>query len=175
MICLHRRKSALFDTEAQSRRTRDRPHHSDRVFLKTDFRIADGADDLLLDVLHAADPVDDRKIPDVVKKAVYREIATIGIGLRCAEGIVLERSFGSMLYDLADRLGILAEGCRFDDFTAELDVSETEAATDQETISESVLHFYRFCAGPDVKILRLSANKQIPHAASDKVRGIPES
>ena len=174
VILLHRGKRLAFDFEAEPRGELDGAHHAHGIFLEADFRIADRADDPLFDVLHAADVINYAEILDVVEKAVDGEVAAVGVGFGRTEGIVFKRTFAGVLNDLADRLGIAAEGGRLDDLLAEADMREPEAAPDQKAVAERVLDLGRFRARADVEILGRAAEQQVAHAAAHEISGIAE-
>ena len=135
MVLFHRRQSLSLDLETETRGKLHRPHHPDGVFLKADFGVADGADDLLLDILHPADPVDYAEILNVVKKTVHGKIASVRVGLGRPEGVVFERAFRGVFDYFADRLGVAPERRRLDDFPArESDMGKTESAPDQKAV-----------------------------------------
>ena len=63
-----------------------------------------------------------------------------------------------------------AEGSDLDDLVpAEPDVSQTETATDQETVAKKPLDLLRSCVGTNVKVFRGSAQQEITYAAADQV------
>ena len=174
MILLHRRGRLLLDLEAETRRELDRAHHAHRILLEANLGIANRTDDLLLDVRHAANPVNDAEVADVVEETVHREIAAIGVRLRRAEGVVLERTLRRMLDNLAHRLGVLAESRRFNHLLAKTDVRETEPTANQEAIAEGLLDLVGLRARPHIEILRLATHQQVTHAAAHEVARIAQ-
>ena len=77
------------ETEVEARRHHDCAQHPHRIFLEALVRIADRADQAVLQVLQAADIVDDRKRRDVVEKRVDREVPAERVFLGRAEGVVV--------------------------------------------------------------------------------------
>ena len=159
MALLHRGGRLALYLEAKTGRKPHGPHHAHGIFAKANLGVADRPYDLLLDVLHPADPVDDGKILDVVEKAVDREIAAVGIGLGSAEGVVLVRTLGGMLDYLADRLGILPKSRGLDDLFAEAHVRKTESAAYQEAVAERTADLVGGGGRRDVEILRFAAHE----------------
>ena len=165
---------AALDPEVEARRELHRAHHAHGVLAEADHRVADRADDALLQVVHAPDPVDHRERLDVVEEPVHREVAPVGVRLRRAERVVLERTLRRVLDDLADRLGVLAERRRLDDLLAEADMSQAETPPHEEAVAERPLHLVRRRARADVEVLRVPPQQQVAHAAPHEVRGVAE-
>ena len=57
----------------------DNPDHSNRVLLKSFVWIADGSNDLSLEVSNSADIIDNREICNIVEKAIDGDVSTQGI------------------------------------------------------------------------------------------------
>ena len=77
------------EAEVEARRHHDRAQHAHRIFLEALVRIADAADQSVLQVLQPADVVDDRERADVVEERVDREVAAERILFGRAEGVVV--------------------------------------------------------------------------------------
>ena len=153
----------------------DGAHHAHGILAEVDHRVADRADETLLEVLETAHVVDDREVLDVVEEAVHREVAAVRIRLGRAERVVLERTLRRVLDDFPDRLRILAERGRFDHLLAEADVREAEPAADEETVAERALHLVRLRARAHVEVLGLAAQQQIAHAAAHEIGDVSET
>ena len=78
----------LVDRELEPRREHDRAQHADRIFEEPDVRIADAADQPRVEIVEAADVVDDRERADVVEERVDGEVAAERVLFRRAEGVV---------------------------------------------------------------------------------------
>ena len=87
-VRLHRIEDRLIDLEVEARGEDDGAHHADRVLEKAHARIADRSDQPALEILQAADVVDDRVGRDVVEERVDREVAAEGVLFGRAEGVV---------------------------------------------------------------------------------------
>ena len=74
-----------------------------------------------------------------------------------------------MLDDFTDRLGVLTECGGLNDLTAEPEMGKTETAPDKETVAKRPLYLVGLCAGTDIEILRLAAQKQITHTSTNEV------
>ena len=106
----------LVDGELEARRQDDRPQHPDRVLQEADLRIADAPDEACVEIVQAADVVDDRERADVVEQRVDGEVAPERIFLGCAVGIVavnqaivaLAPMLGCRLRRVRPFLGVLA-------------------------------------------------------------------
>src|SRR5262249_28371175 len=65
-------------------------------------------------------------------------------------------------------VGAAAERRDLDDFLAEDDVGEAEAAPDQAAVAEQLADFLGCGAGRDVEVLRVAAEQQVAHRAADE-------
>ena len=130
----------------------DGAHHADGVFAEADVRVANGADAASLEVAKAADVVDDGEVVDVVEETVDGKVATEGIFLGCAEGVVFELVESVRLIGDGVRRRCLAEGGGLDDLFAKDNMGETEATADEIAIAELALDFVGACVSTDVKI-----------------------
>ncbi len=164
-----------------------RPQHPHRVFLETDLRIADGADDAGVEVGEAAGVVDDREIGDIVGKRVDGEVAAQGVLFGGAVDVVpqdhaivilqharvpLPVLHLARLYRLGFRLirRLGTEGRHLDELILEVNVCEAEAPPDKTAVAEQPLHLVGGGVGHDVKILRLSSEQEVAHTAADEIR-----
>ncbi len=163
------------DLEVQPRRELDGAHHAHGILAEADHRVADRADEALLEVLEPPHVVDDREVLDVVEEAVHREVAPVGVRLRRAERVVLVRPLRRVLDDLPDRLRVLAERGRLDHLLAEADVREAEPAPDEEAVAERALHLVRLRARADVEVLRLAPQQEVAHAAAHEIGDVAEA
>ena len=169
MVPLDGRPGLLFDLEAEARRELDRPHHAHRVFLKADVRVAYRADDLLLEIVHPAHPVDDAEVADVVEQPVDREIAAVGVRLGRAEGVVLQRPLRGMFQNLADGLRFAAERRRLDHLVAVPHVRQAKTPADQKAVPERAFDLVGLRRRAHVEILRGAPHQQIAHAPADQI------
>ena len=78
----------VLDGELEPRREHDRPQHPDRILEEPHVRIADAADHPRVQILEAADVVDDRERADVVEQRVDREVAAERVFFGRAVGVV---------------------------------------------------------------------------------------
>ena len=80
--------SPAFDVEAEPGRELHRPQKAHRILAEADVGVADGAHAALLDVVQAADVVDDLARLDIVEQAVHGEVAAAGVLFGGAEDVV---------------------------------------------------------------------------------------
>ncbi len=169
------RLGGLFaDAHTELRRKTHRAQHAHRIFAIAGFRIADQADDAILQIFHAADVVADGEIRHAVIEAVDGKVATLGVFFNRTEDVVAQQH--AVLAALGgDAIGgvafmVAAEGCDFDNFRPEHHVRQAEATTYQAAVAEQLTHLLRRGVGGDVKIFGFFAQQQIAYAAADQPR-----
>ena len=67
---------------------------------------------------------------------------------------------------------LAAERGDFDDLGSELDVRQTEAASDNPAVAKEALDLRRVRRGADVEVLRPSPEQQVADAAADQIGGV---
>ena len=87
-IAANRINDRWIDRELEPRGKHDRAEHPHRVFAEAHVRIADAPDDACVQVVDAADVVDDREGRDVVEQRVDREVAAERVLFGRAERVV---------------------------------------------------------------------------------------
>ena len=171
--------------EVEARRERDSTQHPYRILDEPHFRIADRSHDAGPKILHAVHVVDDREGRDIVDERVDREVAPEGVLFGRAEGIVaveqllarMRRWVGyrhAFLDDFFAGLNLAAERRHLDHLRAELDVSQTESASDDPAVPEQLLDLVGMGRRADVKILGAAAEQQVAHASADEVSDVIE-
>jgi hypothetical protein len=147
--------------------------HAHRVFPETLVRIADDMDELAVEVLDAADVVDDREVADVVEQRVDREVAAEGVLLRRAIGIVAGDQELAGLAALLVGIGIATERRDLDDLAVvKIHVDQPEAPPDDSRVAEQPADLVRFRIRADVVVLRLSTEHQVPDAPPNQARHV---
>lgn len=152
----------------------DGAHHADGVFAEADVRVANGADAASLEVAKAADVVDDGEVVDVVEETVDGKVATEGIFLGCAEGVVFELVESVRLIGDGVRRRGLAEGGSLNDLFAKDDMGQAETTADEIAIAELALDFVGACVSTDVKIFWGPAKEQITNGTANEVGFVAE-
>ena len=187
----------LIDRKLQACREHDGAQHADRIFEEPDVGVAYAPDEPSVEIVEAADVVDDRKRADVVEQGVDGKIATERILFRSAVGVVTldEVIFGAA----APRHGIERRGlwpggevgagnlhfrrqlgCTdvpsergdLDGFRSELHVREAEAPADDPAVAEKFLDLVRMRRRPDVEVLGPALQQQVADAAAHQVRDV---
>ena len=128
------------------------------------------ANQSVLEILQAADVVDDAERRDVVEERVDREVAAERVFFGRAEGVVvLDQQVGGGLgrragararsarLALGARRDVLAKGRHLDGLGAEAHVRQAEAAADDPAVAEEFLDLVRMGRGADVEVLRPAA------------------
>jgi hypothetical protein len=155
------------DRQVEPRAELDRAEDAHGILAKADYRIANRADDAVLDVRHPADPVENRMPLDVVEEGVNGKIAAIRILICVAKNVV---AANEEIVPIPIYLRRPAERGRLDDFAApEQHVHKTESPTDDARVSEEAPHVVGPRASCDVEVLGSSAEEEIPNGAADEV------
>ena len=152
----------------------DGAHHADGVFAEADVRVANGADAASFEVTETTDVINDGEVVDVVEETVDGKVATEGIFLGSAEGVILE---------LVETVGLIGDGIRgrglterggLDNLFAKDDMGETEATANKIAIAELALDFVGACVSTDVKIFWGPAKEQITDGTANEVGFVAE-
>ena len=154
------------DLKIQLGRKAYRAQHPHRILAVAGGRVADHAQQPGVQVLHAAQRVDQRFGNRVVIQRVDREVAAQGIFVAGAEFVVVEHA--------AVRIGLAvglrsAEGGDLDGLPAEHHMHDPEAPPDQTRTPKDVQHLFRGGIGGHVEILRFTPQQQVTHAAAHDV------
>ena len=166
----HRGAGGGVDVEVEAGGEAHRPQHPHRVFAEALFRLADDAQALVLDVVHAAVVVPHLFGGRVVVQGVDGEVPPHRVFLQGAEHVVAHDAAGFVLVAVAALVGGgAAEGGDFDGFRPAHDVDDLEAAADDAGAAEQGAHLVRLGVGGDVEILGLPAQHQVPHRAAHHV------
>ncbi|MCZ7585841.1 MAG: hypothetical protein M5R36_22305 [Deltaproteobacteria bacterium] len=166
------------DLEIRSGRVAEHAKHPHRVMLEALMRAADGAHDVAVQVVHAADVVDDAVVLDIVKQRVDGQIAAKRVFRRRSVMILLGlgRLRVRRLIVLAGLIvrRVAAERRDFNNLAAgEIHVRQSEAPADNAAVPEQRLHLFRPRVGGHVEILRRASENQIPHASAHQEGAIP--
>ena len=148
--------------------------HTDRVFPEAGLRVANQVDDLLFDIIQAADKVMQSEVGDVVVQRVDGEIPPQGIFLDTAPGVVAQDQagflVGVMLVPVRVVLAIHGtEGGDFDDLAAKTHMHDLETTTDDAAALEQAIHLFRRGIGGYVEILGLTTAENVPQATAHQI------
>jgi hypothetical protein len=167
------------DGEIAARGELHRAQDPDRVLTKADVRIADGAHDARLQIGQPLDVVDHLLGFEIVEEPVDGEVAPAGVLLGRAEDVVapdeqiarLGRGAVVVVFFHLARVG--AKGGGLDDLRTEEDVGQSKPTADDPRVVKAAFDLVGGGAGDDVEVLRLEAEQEVAHAATDQVRGVP--
>jgi len=141
--------------------------HSNGILKKPFVRVPDGPDDLPVEIGFPADIINDRKVSDIVKKAIDREIAPQGILRGCPETFCAKRFSGLCLNLFKFRPA--PEGGDFNDLpTPEVDLDEPEPAADDAAVFKKGTYLLGMGIGGNIEIFWNPSEKEIPDAAPDQ-------
>ena len=159
----------FFNRESGSAGMTDHADHPDRVLLKSLLWIANGPYHPLFKISHPSDIVDDRKIGDVVKKAIDRDVSSKRIFLWSSKTV--RQNDASILrlnlleFRPASKGGDLHNLSPFKE-----DMDESESAADDPAVPEERVNLIRMGIGDNIKILRSSPQEKVTDTSSNKVR-----
>ena len=132
------------------------------VFAEAIGGVADGAEDFVIEVVPAADEVEEAVIDGVEEEAIDGEVAAFGVFLGGGE-----LNFGGSSAIEID--AVVAEGGDFDDAWANADEDDAERLTDGLGVAEEGPNLRRQGVGGNVVILGFQAKQQVAHAAAGKI------
>jgi len=178
----------LFQGEPQACRECHRTKHAHGIFLKALLGIADRANDTILQILQAANIIDDRPRRRIVEKRVDGEISSERVLFSSAERVVMPElqitpsrvcsGRGGGRFVLSAGQNISTKRCDLDGLVAESHVGQTEPAPDDPAVSKELLDLIRVRIGADVEVFGTTPQQQIPDAAADEISrevGFPKS
>ena len=143
-------------------------NHSDRVLLKFFIGISDGLDDLMLEVSHPTDIVDNGKVCDIVKKAINGDISAQGIFLRCSKAIG-SNDLSLLGYRLFE-FGVATECRDLDNLSSfKEDLNQPKSAADDTTVLKEQTDLVRMSVGRDIEISWGLAQEEITDTSSNEV------
>jgi hypothetical protein len=124
------------------------PQHAHRVFLVAVLRVADQADQAIAHVVHAVGVIENALADRIVVQGVDGEVAALRVFFQGAVDVVAQNAAagvmrGTVAVFLVVFRVIGAEGGDFDDFAAEMDVDQLEAAPMMRALRNSA----RTCSG----------------------------
>ncbi|EKD39707.1 MAG: hypothetical protein ACD_75C00314G0002 [uncultured bacterium] len=145
------------------------PHHPHRIPAYPARRVAGDPDDPPIEIVDAADVIENCAPFDLEKKGIDGEIAASGILAQGAEGVVGSQDlFRSVQVVLAER----PQSADLDGLAAlEEDLDQPKAAADGVAVGEEFSELTGPSIRADIEILRSFAEIEIAHAAADQIAG----
>lgn len=134
------------------------------IFLQPDVRVADCPNDSSLDVIEALDVVDDLPTHHIIEETVDGEIAAQGVFVWLPKDVVSseEKIIGVASW-------VTAEGRHLDNLAVTKEhMSEAKSSADDSAVAKEFFQLCRPSARGDIEVLRLAAEKEISHAATDE-------
>jgi hypothetical protein len=136
--------------------------------LKSFIRIADGPYHPSFKIGHPADIVDDRKISNVVIKAIDRNVSPEGVFLRgsktvCPDDVSILR-LNLLEFRIASKGGDLHNLS-----TSEEDMDQSESATDDPAISEKTVDLVRVGIGGNIEVSWDLSQEEITNTSPHQV------
>ena len=125
----------------------------------------------MFEIIHATDMVNNLTLPNIVKKCIDSEIASLCIVGSGPEGVVVaDQKICIFAAGLAPAAFRCTEGGDFDDFApVEVDMCQFEPSTDDAAVTEQSFNLTRCRTGGDVVVFRGPIQQQVTDAASDQV------
>ena len=161
----------FFDAKTGAGRVPDHPDHPDRVLMEFFVRIADAADDAVLEIFQPSDVIDERKIPGVVKNPVDRNIPPQSVFRRGPEGVFSLRVGGFLLFL---ELRLAPESGDLDELSSpEKHMGDAETAADEPRVAEDFLDLMRVGIRGQIEIFRGLFQKKVADTSADQVGNKP--
>jgi hypothetical protein len=152
----------------------DDPNHSSRVLLKSFVGIADGSNDLMFEVSHSTDVIDNRKICDIVEETVNGDVTAQRIFFGCAKTFPPDEFALFRLYLFEFRS--TPEGGYLDDLSlSKKYVDQSEPAANDPTIFEESVDLVGMRIGGDVKVFRDLSEEEISNTSTNEIGQKPMS
>ncbi len=165
----------LLNTEIQLGGETHGPQHAHRVFFVTLLWITDQANQAIADVVYAVGIIENALGDRIVIQGIDREVATLCIVFKGAVNVVTQnapalvaRRLVAVFVFVVDRV-IGAEGRDFNDFTAEMDVNQLEAAADDTGVAKLGADLLGRGASGDVEILWRDAEHHVSDATAHQI------
>ena len=158
------------DKETKLHGEPDGPEHPHRIFPVAFLRVTNQPHHAGLVVIHAADKIHHGEVGNVVVQGIDREIPAKGILLDAAVNIVPQNP--AVLEDPVTRILLVLQGTEgrdLDDFLPEMNVRQTEPATDQAAIAKYATNLFGVRIGDDVEVLRFAPQQQVTNAPTNQV------
>jgi hypothetical protein len=166
---LDRLRGRCLDLEAELCRQPHRTQHPHRVFAVAGFRVADQAQQAVLDILEPAHVIAHREVLDRVIQRVRGEVAAHRVLFDRSVDVVAQQAAALVRLPIAAAVvAVGAERGDLDDLAAEHDVRESEAAADQAAVAELLAHLLGRRIGGDVEVLGMAADEDVAHRAADE-------
>jgi hypothetical protein len=164
----------LLNREPSSGGMTDDPNHSGRILLKSFVWIADGSNDLMFEVSHSSDVIDNRKICNIVEEAVNGDVTAQRIFLGCAKTFPPDEFALFCLYFF--EFGSTPESGYLDDLSfSEKYVDQSEPAANDPTISEESVDLMGVRIRGDVKVFGDLSKEEISNTSTDEIGQKPMS
>jgi hypothetical protein len=162
----------VFNSESSSGGMADDSNHSDRILLESLIRIANGSNDLMLEVCHSIDIVNNGKICDIIEKSINRDVPAQGILLRCPKALFPDEFPFFCLYFFEFRP--TSESGYFDDLSSFKEyVDQSEPTANEATILEESVDLMGVRIGDDIEVFWNLSEEKIPNTSTDEISQKP--
>src|SRR4051812_28837899 len=162
------RHCAWVDVIAEARSEPYGTQHAQLVFAKSLVRLADGADDLALQIGSPPDVIDDFVRYGVKQQTIYGEVATLHIFLR---GVGVPDGIGMTPIGVSN-VAAIGRDFNMNRLLVRLlhhDEDHPKLRTNGNRFGEKGHHVFGTSAGCDVIVLRRNANQEIAYASSHEI------
>jgi hypothetical protein len=157
-----------FNSESGSGGMADDSNHSDRILLKSFIGIADGSNDLMLEVSDSTDIVDNGKICNIVEKAINRDVSAQGILWRSSETFFSDDlaffCFHFLEFRSAPESGYLNNLSSF-----KKNMGQSKPAANDPTISKESIDLVGVRIGGDIKVFGDLSEEEISNTSTDEI------
>jgi len=144
------------------------PDHSNRILVKSFIGFTDRSDDLLLEVGHPADVIDDGEICNIIKETIHRDIAPQSVFRRSSK-TVCPNDIPFFCLDFL-KFRPTSKSGYFDDLSSfEENMNQSESTADNAAVSKEAIDLMGVGVGGYIEILRGFSEEKIPDASTDEI------
>jgi hypothetical protein len=164
----------VFNRESSSSGMTDDSNHSNRILLESLIRIANGSNDVMLEVYHSTDIVDDGKICNIIEKSIDGDVPAQGVLFWCPKALFPDEFSFFCLYFFKFRSA--PESGYFDDLTSlEEYMDQSEPTANDATIFKESIDLMGVRIRDDIEVFWNLSEEKIPNTSSDEISQKPVS
>ena len=160
--------SLAFNRETRSGGMANDPNHSDRILLESFIGVADGSNNMSLEVGHPANVVHDGEIRNVIEEAVDREVPSQGIFRRRSKTIC-PKDGSICCVNLLEFRSTPKRGYLDGLFSLEENMNESETSADDPAVLKKGINLMGVGIGGNIEIFRGLAEEKVTNTSPDQI------
>jgi hypothetical protein len=164
----------VFNGESGSGGMADDSDYSNRVLLESFVGIADGSNDLMLEVSYSTDIVDNGKICNIIKKSINRDVAAQGVLFRRPKTLFPDEFPFFCLYFFEFRSA--PESGYLDNLSPlKKDLNQSESTSNNPAVFKESIDLMGVRIGGHVKVFRDLSEEEISNTSTNEISEEPVS